>query len=175
MARTPWINPRTGRPISGDYEKRLRRRGVRRGEYEAGKVSSRRLKAARGHAQTPERPQEAERRPERFERYQRRAKALRTMTDRGPYWIRGLRQQDRAKIGRHWNDVGKALDQGNGRSVRKYRNAYVGDYDDVEISSSGEENSYRPARRIPLASSFDQISTAVERDLPLSFEFIYEE
>lgn len=44
---------------------RYERAGIGRSAYESGAS----LKAARGHGQTPERPAEALRRPERFERY----------------------------------------------------------------------------------------------------------
>lgn len=175
MAREPWRNPRTGRPISGDYEKRLRRAGIRRGEYEAGRVSSRRLGAARGHAETPERPGQAARRPERFARYRRREIPIRVMTDQGPFLIRGLKQQDRSKVGRHWNAVSDSLSQGSDRPLRRYRRSYVGGYDDVEISPIEGPEDFRPIGRVKLAASLSDILGAVERDVPLSFEFIYEE
>lgn len=51
--------------LSSGTQRRYERNGVSRAEYEAG-VS---LKAARGHAETPERPSEALKNPERYESY----------------------------------------------------------------------------------------------------------
>jgi hypothetical protein len=51
--------------LSDSTRSRYLRNGINRTDYEAG-VS---LKAARGHGQTPERPSEAVRNPERYESY----------------------------------------------------------------------------------------------------------
>lgn len=56
--------------LSNDYRKRLQRAGITQGDYEAGSS----LANARGHAQTPERPERAERNPKKYGNYlQRRA------------------------------------------------------------------------------------------------------
>lgn len=51
--------------LSSSYRARLGRAGITRESYLSGSP----LRAARGHAATPEHPREAERRPERFREY----------------------------------------------------------------------------------------------------------
>lgn len=51
--------------LAGSTRSRYERAGISRSSYESG-VS---LKAARGHAETPERPMEATKHPERYESY----------------------------------------------------------------------------------------------------------
>lgn len=58
--------------LSTSYRARLQRKGVTQAQYESG-VS---LKAARGHAQTPESPAEYARHPDRFKRYRENRKGL---------------------------------------------------------------------------------------------------
>lgn len=58
--------------LSQSYRTRLQRKGVTQAQYESG-VS---LKAARGHAQTPESPREYARHPDRFKRYRENRKDL---------------------------------------------------------------------------------------------------
>ena len=58
--------------LSPSYRTRLQRKGVTQAQYESG-VS---LKAARGHAQTPESPTEYARHPGRFTAYRDRRKPL---------------------------------------------------------------------------------------------------
>ena len=51
--------------LSQDYRERLQRKGITRSQYESG-IS---LAGARGHKATPERPERAEKHPERYEAY----------------------------------------------------------------------------------------------------------
>jgi hypothetical protein len=62
MARKAWD------ALSSSYRRRLERSGIDRAAYDRGES----LKAARGHARTPERPRQAARAPERYPDYVRR-------------------------------------------------------------------------------------------------------
>lgn len=55
--------------LSSDYRARLLRKGITQEAYESG-VS---LKAARGHANTPEHPEDAARNPSKYKKYRQQA------------------------------------------------------------------------------------------------------
>lgn len=63
MARRSWD------ALSGPYKRRLERAGITQDIYESGAVS---LSRARGHGATPEHPERAFRRPDKYGRYLRR-------------------------------------------------------------------------------------------------------
>lgn len=58
--------------LSSDYRTRLLRKGITQEAYEAGAS----LKAARGHAETPEHPEEAAKNPQKYKKYVRRLASL---------------------------------------------------------------------------------------------------
>jgi hypothetical protein len=58
--------------LSAKYRTRLEKGGITKAKYEAGES----LKAARGHATTPENAREYHKNPERFKEYRQRRKAL---------------------------------------------------------------------------------------------------
>jgi hypothetical protein len=68
---TAWISPKTGRPISPDYQRRLIRNGIGKRSFESGAAArSGKVTAARSHAETPEHgARDAVRRPEKFRKY----------------------------------------------------------------------------------------------------------
>ena len=59
---------RTWDALSPEYRKRLERGGLNKRRYESGES----LKAARGHAATPERPRDAHKSPDKFPEYRQR-------------------------------------------------------------------------------------------------------
>ena len=66
MARKGWND------LSDAYRQRLERGGISQAEYNQGTS----LAGARGHGQTPERPEQASRNQERYQDYQSRREAL---------------------------------------------------------------------------------------------------
>ncbi|GAU71623.1 hypothetical protein SSP35_59_00030 [Streptomyces sp. NBRC 110611] len=100
MARKGWND------LSPDYRRRLERAGIGQIAYAAGVD----LSVARGHKETPERPTQAERWPERYagytERRSRRQRTTRALTvERGEIFITGLRSADWRKVSAHWSFV----------------------------------------------------------------------
>lgn len=79
--------------LSKAYQSRLLRSGITRKAYEGGAS----LKAARGHATTPEKPEDAVNNPSRYTRYRAEAKTLRQsvwerkkqLFDNTLYWNEG--------------------------------------------------------------------------------------
>jgi len=55
--------------LSSDYRTRLLRKGITQEAYESGAS----LKAARGHADTPEHPEDAARQPSKYQKYRQNA------------------------------------------------------------------------------------------------------
>jgi hypothetical protein len=83
MARRTW------NLLSANYRRRLERAGINRQRYDAGES----LSKARGHAKTPERPERALKRPDRYPEY------IRKRTRTGPSDTkRGIRDRVRVKF-----------------------------------------------------------------------------
>lgn len=151
--RNPWISPKTGQPISEDYEKRLRRRGIGRREFESGRVSSRRMRAARGKANTPERPSLAEKEPQRYREYLKRTiQRQQDPSDRrrslSPIRIyareHGLilrvvpSQEERTLIGKHNNAVKRFLRTGDRAALDMFFGKKIAGFDPI----TGDEALY---------------------------------
>jgi|SRR5215472_10287547 len=108
MARKGWDS------LSPSYRQRLERGGITRASYASGAS----IKAARGHAHTPETPRQAERHPSLFPRYQSHRQAI----------INAIYASKQAKYGSSpkWNGTRarQAIDKdltGNQRSVEELR------------------------------------------------------
>jgi hypothetical protein len=65
-------NRRVWSALSSDYRTRLTRSGITQAQYEGGAS----LKAARGHRETPEHPEEAIRQPSKYQKYRNKMKGL---------------------------------------------------------------------------------------------------
>lgn len=114
--------------LDENYRARLERKGIDRAAYESG-VS---LKAARGHRETPERPQEAARRPDEFRAYRvRNAKYIDVLTDDGLRRVR-LDKADRSKVARHWNAAKMWAKRGQVEKINAMAGATVQDVDTGE-------------------------------------------
>lgn len=114
MTRKGWDS------LSEPVRRRYQRNGVSRADYESG-VS---LSAARGHAQTPERKERAERNPDRYREYlRRRNSGMRVVTSEGTITVYGMGAAERSIVGKHANAVHKELisEPGRRRSTVKVR------------------------------------------------------
>lgn len=115
--------------LSSSYRARLERGGITRTSYEQGAS----LSAARGHHATPERPERAQRDPERYRRYLQARRPMRVVTTDGIRTVDGLRKRDRSIVAKHWNAIGRYLDRGKTDSLSKYDGATIGGYDGVPM------------------------------------------
>jgi hypothetical protein len=111
------------------YRRRLERAGITRAAYENGAS----LKSARGHKHTPERPQQAQRNPQRYEKYLQSRKPMRVITTDGITTLSGLRKKDRSTVAIHWKAVDKYLGTGDSRALDAFEGVTVGGYKDVPI------------------------------------------
>lgn len=88
--------------ISSNYRTRLERAGITRESYESGAS----LSAARGHANTPERPLSAgEPVAPKYQKWynERYNSPIKVLTDEGEKWLVSVSKADRSLIGSHWN------------------------------------------------------------------------
>ncbi|WP_346056949.1 hypothetical protein [Amycolatopsis dongchuanensis] len=85
---------------------------------------------ARGHGATPERPQQADRHPQRYAEYQAaRVKALPVaVKDEGVIRVAGLNKRDRSKVAKHHNAINKYLDSGIDMDLARFEGRTVGGY-----------------------------------------------
>ncbi|MER6050036.1 hypothetical protein ABT168_21750 [Streptomyces sp. NPDC001793] len=114
--------------LDKNYRARLEKAGIDRAAYESG-VS---LKSARGHRETPERPEEAARRPADFTAYRvRNAKYINVLTDEGLRRVR-LDKADRSKVARHWNSAKVWAKKGQADKINAMAGTTVQDVDTGE-------------------------------------------
>ncbi|MGA5128809.1 hypothetical protein ACPCTO_03280 [Streptomyces olivoreticuli] len=103
------------------------------------------LKGARGHEFTPEHPQEAEKRPEKYELYRAgksgiSGKYVNVVTPTGTQWLR-LSKSDRGKVARHWNGIKWWMRTGEAQHLAPFEGATVKDLDTgelVELETNGQ-------------------------------------
>ncbi len=103
--------------LSQSTRSRYERAGITESSYASG-VS---LSAARGHSNTPERPERAESQPDRYRKYlgARDRNPIRVITENGVKTIAGLSRSERSLVGAHDNAVRHAL--GNSEIPSQYR------------------------------------------------------
>ncbi|MBB5156607.1 hypothetical protein BJ970_004141 [Saccharopolyspora phatthalungensis] len=106
------------------HRRRLERKGFTRESHAAGQSQ----KEARGHGNTPERPDQARRDPERYKKYLQARRTLRVVTTEGIVTVSGLRKKDRSTVARHWNAIGRYLDSGKTDSLSKFDGKMIGGY-----------------------------------------------
>lgn len=91
--------------------------------------SGRSLAALRGHARTPERPERARARPERYPEYRQRpgGKAINVLVkDRGIVRME-LFRTDRGRVAKHWNAIKHYLETGETRRLYRWEGKTVGE------------------------------------------------
>jgi len=93
--------------LSQPVRRRYERAGITESDYSSG-VS---LSAARGHSNTPERPERAESQPDRYRQYLRAKDRdpIRAITENGVVDLTGLSRSERSLVGAHDNAVRHAL------------------------------------------------------------------
>ncbi len=93
--------------LSQPVRRRYERAGITESDYSLG-VS---LSAARGHSNTPERPERAESQPDRYRQYLRAKdrNPIRAITENGVVDLIGLSRSERSLVGAHDNAVRHAL------------------------------------------------------------------
>jgi len=102
-------SPQAWKALKPATRQRYQKAGITRTDYLRG-VS---LSAARGHSQTPERPERAGNNPRRYSRYTRRGgKTMRVVSTSGVQDVQHLSKAERSVVGRHSNAVQDYL---NGR------------------------------------------------------------
>lgn len=80
--------------LSATYRRRLERGGITKAAYERGES----LAKARGHGQTPERPERAERQPDKYTKYIERRRTLeRQVAEKKAELFRGSKKYDRRR------------------------------------------------------------------------------
>ena len=95
--------------LTGTYRRRLEHQGIDRAAYDSGTS----LAGARDHAVTPERPDRAERTPDRYRAYlRRRGTGMRMVTTSGVQIVQGLSKRERSLVGAHDNAVRTYLGRG---------------------------------------------------------------
>jgi hypothetical protein len=155
--------------LTPSYRKRLKSYGRANGftdrqvreRYNRGMLD---LKTARGHASTPERPEQADQQPGKFRDYVRRhGKTMRVLVeqDNGGIVVEmvpNLTKREQSTVGSHWNAV----------------NAYLRDQPGAEVWLAKFEGKRVNGRL--LATSFDDLDDfAMFHPDELDFEDIYEE
>ncbi len=113
--RTARRSPQAWKVLKPATRQRYQKAGITRSDYLRGAS----LSAARGHSQTPERPERAANNPQRYSRYNRRGgKTMRVVSTSGVREVQHLSKAERSLVGKHWNAVKEYLngldDNGDG-------------------------------------------------------------
>lgn len=95
--------------LSSPVRRRYERAGITRAQYQSGAS----LSTARGHGRTPERPERAERAPDKYRDYLRNKRpGMHVTTTEGVVIVYGMGSGERSLVGKHNNSVRDFL---NGR------------------------------------------------------------
>jgi hypothetical protein len=113
------------------YERHARREGISPDEIRRYYESGGSMSAARGHAQTPERPERAQAQPERHREYlrspRRGGKTMLVLTTGGVTEVPHLSKTERTRVAKHWNAVRHYLETGDTKRLYRYESKTVGD------------------------------------------------
>ncbi len=100
-------SPQAWKALKPATRQRYQKAGITRSDYLRGAS----LAAARGHSQTPERPERAANNPRRYSRYTRRGgKTMSVVSTSGVQDVRHLSKAERSVVGKYWNAVTDYLD-----------------------------------------------------------------